>query len=113
MRKAYEEVSINEDIKLETLEITNPDTVGIIFHKQRQKILRLLIEKEMTIIELSQVVYSNDNKKLNPGTVKRYLKDLEKYDLITLSRIVKNKFGINMKYYRAIAKKFNVNISFP
>ena len=67
-----------------------------------------MIQEELTIIEISKKLDG-----LNPGTVKRHLTDLENAKLIVLSKEVRNEFGINMKYYRAVAKQFHVNLSFP
>ena len=98
---------IDNEIK-EELEITSHAVVSVLFHELKQQILLLLIQKEMTIIEISKTL---DN--LNPGTVKRHLSDLEANNLIILSKELKNEYGINMKYYRSVAKKFKVNLSFP
>ena len=98
-----EEQPIKEEMQIEEYSV-----VSVLFHSQKQEILKLLITEELTIIEISKKL-SN----LNPGTVKRHLTDLEKAKLIYLSKEVRNEFGINMKYYRAVAKQFHVNLSFP
>ncbi len=100
------ESSENNSI-MEEKTIINPNTVPILFHEKKQSILKLLIEKEMNIIDLKNVT------KLNPGTIKRHINDLVTNDLAELSTEKVNKFGINMKYYRATAKKFLINIKWP
>ena len=92
----------------EEMHIHDHSVVSILFHDKKQEILKLLIDEELTIIEISKKLGD-----LNPGTVKRHLTDLENAQLIYLSREERNEFGINMKYYRAVAKKFLVNLSFP
>ena len=92
----------------EEMQIRDHSVVSVLFHTQKSAILKLLIDEELTIIEISKKL-----EDLNPGTVKRHLTDLENAHLIYLSKEVRNEFGINMKYYRAVAKSFNVNLSFP
>ena len=87
--------------------ITNPATVPILFHPKKEEILRLLIKKEMTIIELKHATG------LNPGTVKRHLTDLLNHKLVFISHEKVNEFSIVMKYYRASAKEFKFDIIWP
>ena len=87
--------------------ITDPETVPIIFHKQKNEILKHLIKKDLTIANLKQLT------ELNPGTIKRHIDDLESKGLIFLSQQHQNRFGFNMKFYRAVAKEFIINIKFP
>jgi len=96
----------DETIKLEK-KITDPNAVPILFHEKKQLILKLLIEKEMTIIDIKNAI------KMNPGTIKRHIKDLVENKLVKQSRIETNKYGIKMKYYRATAKRFIFNIEWP
>ena len=91
----------------ENIKITDPAVIPIIFHKKKSLILQLLIKKEMTIIDLKKAT------KMNPGTVKRHINDLLKYNLVFVSRTVKNEFSIKMKYYSASAKTFNFEIGWP
>lgn len=105
-----EENDISQDKEEQILnekEITDPNTVPILFHEKKQMILKLLIEKEMTIIDLKNSI------KMNPGTIKRHLEDLMEKNLVNQSRIKINKFGITMKYYRATAKHFIIKIEWP
>ena len=87
--------------------ISDPSVVPILFHKQKQLILKLLLEKEFNIMELKQ------ETKLNPGTIKRYLDDLVSKELVTLTRKVQNEYGFFLKYYRATAKSFTIHIEWP
>ncbi len=97
-----------ENIIKDEIQIKDYAVVSVLFHVQKSEILKLLINEELTIIEISKRLDG-----LNPGTVKRHLTDLENANLIYLSKEVRNEFGINMKFYRAVAKRFNVNLSFP
>ncbi|MFX1254799.1 MAG: winged helix-turn-helix domain-containing protein [Promethearchaeota archaeon] len=87
--------------------ITDHEAVPILFHSQKQKILKFLLEKEMTIIDLKKAT------NMNPGTIKRHLTDLVKKGLVKQSRTVINKYSITMKYYRATAKQFIIKIKWP
>lgn len=87
--------------------ITNPEAVSIIFHEKKGEILKHLIYREMTLIDLK---HATD---LNPGTVKGHLTDLLEHDLVFISRESVNEFKIVMKYYRASAKSFIFNIVWP
>ena len=51
--------------------------------------------------------------KLNPGTVKRHLEELINDNLVQFSHMRKNKFNINMKYYRATALKYHFEWDWP
>jgi transcriptional antiterminator len=87
--------------------ISDPSVVPVLFHKQKQLILKLLLEKEFNIMELKQ------ETNLNPGTIKRYLDDLVSKELIFLARKVQNEYGFFLKYYRATAKSFIIHIEWP
>lgn len=84
--------------------ISNPSAVPIVFHEKKGAILKLLIEKEMTIIDLKHVTG------MNPGTIKRHLNDLLEYGLIQISRTQISEHSIVMKYYRAVAKEIEFDI---
>jgi DNA-binding transcriptional ArsR family regulator len=90
---------------LEEIIITDPDTVPILFHPEKQKLLRFLIQDEYTIIALSKMT------DMNPGTIKRHLTDLVTYGLAVQSRDDQNEYGIKMKFYRATAKKYRIEIT--
>ncbi|MHA1818889.1 MAG: winged helix-turn-helix domain-containing protein [Promethearchaeota archaeon] len=89
---------------VESLIITNPDTIKLLLHKRNQQIIELLYVHEKNIIEMKNEL------KLNPGTIKRHLDALLKANLIYLSNIVVNEYGIRMKYYRVRAKKFIIQL---
>lgn len=96
----------NPQIK-EELTISNPLAIPIIFHEKKGMILKLLIEKEMTIIDLKH------ETGLNPGTIKRHIDDLLHHDLVFISRTKISDQSVVMKFYRAAAKKFLFNIKWP
>ncbi|NHI92900.1 MAG: ArsR family transcriptional regulator [Candidatus Lokiarchaeota archaeon] len=91
---------------LDKKEFSDPELLQILAHEKNQLILNLLIKQEMTIIDLKNLT------KLNPGTIKRHLDLLIDKNLIFQSRIEINRYGIRMKYYRASAKQFDINIKF-
>ena len=107
MRYKSDSVTTDQVHIKEEIDVTDPDVIPIIFHKKKSFILQLLIKEEMTIIDLKKAI------KMNPGTIKRHINDLLKYNLVFVSRTEKNEFSIIMKYYRASAKTFNFEISWP
>ena len=101
-----------EDRKLDTkiLDqkiITEPEAVPILFHSTKQKILEILIEREMTIIDLKRSLG------LNPGTIKRHLDDLIEAGLVVQVRTMENKYKVVMRFFRSTAKCFIVNLRWP
>ncbi|MFW9997310.1 MAG: winged helix-turn-helix domain-containing protein [Candidatus Odinarchaeota archaeon] len=97
---------IDDPIAMEKV-IVNPKTVPVLFHENKQKLLILLIEKEMNIIDLKNAT------NLNPGTIKRHLTDLVEQELVKQTRIETNNYGVKMKFYRATAKQFIVTMKWP
>lgn len=91
----------------EEIALAEPCAVPIVFHEKKGQILKLLIKKEMTIIDLKHATG------MNPGTIKRHLDDLLQYDLILISKEQLSEYSIMMKFYRAVAKKFVFNIEWP
>ncbi len=89
----------------EEITLTDPCAVPIVFHEKKGQILKLLIKKEMTIIDLKHATG------MNPGTIKRHLDDLLLYEIIHISKEQLSEYSIMMKYYRAVAKKFSFNIT--
>lgn len=87
--------------------INSPETVPILFHEKKQELLKELMIKENTIIDLKNIT------SMNPGTIKRHLQDLVLAGLVIQTRTEKNIYGVNMKYYRASAKSFVVNLKWP
>ncbi len=96
----------NEQI-IEELLITDPTVVPILFHEKKAMILKLLIKKEMTIIDIKNTTG------LNPGTIKRHLNDLLKYNLVFIAKKEINDYSIIMKFYRAKAKSYRFEITWP
>ncbi|QEE14435.1 ArsR family transcriptional regulator [Promethearchaeum syntrophicum] len=99
---ASEKVEIQDE-----LIITESSLVLIILHDKKKLILEQILEKDMTIQDLRQKIG------LNPGTIKRHLDDLKLHNLVFESRIEKNDYNITMKYYRAVARSFKINIQIP
>jgi DNA-binding transcriptional ArsR family regulator len=87
--------------------LTNPVLVPILFHEKKKQILEMLVQEELTLKMLSKKTSTN------PGIIKRHLTDLLNNNLITISRIETNKYSVNMKFYRSIAKKFKIDIDWP
>jgi len=102
--------SINTSEKQEIqdeLIITDSSLVLIVLHDKKKLILEHLLENEMTIQDLSQAIG------LNPGTIKRHLKNLLENKLIFSPRHTFNDYNIKMTYYRAVAKSFKISIQIP
>ncbi len=95
-----------KDIKEEMI-IEDPSTVSLLDHKKKQELLLLLIEKELNILQLSKAT------DINPGTIKRHIDQLSTANLVKISRIEQNNWGVKMKFYRARAKQFTVKYSWP
>ena len=87
--------------------ITDSSLVLIVLHDKKKLILENLLKKDMTIQDLRQSIG------LNPGTIKRHLDDLKLHKLVFESRIEKNDYNITMKFYRAVAKSFKINVQIP
>ena len=92
---------------LEIMEISDPKVVHVLFHEQKQQILKLLIENELNLKEI------RDLTKINPGTVKRHLEGLLEFNLIYQSKTEVNNYSITMKFYKARAKNYLVNLKWP
>ncbi|MCE7743344.1 MAG: ArsR family transcriptional regulator [Candidatus Heimdallarchaeota archaeon] len=87
--------------------VSNPSAVPVIFHEKKSQILKCLINKEMTIIDLKH------KTGLNPGTIKRHIDDLLEVKLIYISREQLSEYGMVMKYYRAVSKSYKFLIEWP
>jgi DNA-binding transcriptional ArsR family regulator len=92
---------------LEELIVSDPGVVPILFHEQKQMILKLLVTQEMTIIDIKK------QTNLNPGTIKRHLDDLLEFGLISATREEIGPNSILMRFYRAKARSFLVKIRWP
>ena len=99
---------IKEDLFMEeSISISDPAKVVVILHEKKLIILEHLIKKAMTIQDLRKITG------MNPGTIKRHLKDLLANGLVKVARTIKNDYNITMTYYRAMAKEFNISIHIP
>lgn len=85
----------------------SPKLVKILFHEKRHVILSSLVEKEMTVYDLKTSL------NLNPGVVKRHIDILLKAGIIVQTRTATNELGMNLKYYRARAENFCIEIEWP
>jgi predicted ArsR family transcriptional regulator len=95
-----------EDINEEML-LSDPSVVAILDHEMKQELLMLLIEKELNILEINKIT------EINPGTIKRHIDSLLQANLIKMTRIESNNWGVKMKFYRATAKRYTVKYSWP
>ena len=105
MRLARDEI-VNPEIRDELI-VKEARVIPVLFHEQRETIMKLLIDGQRNIIDLSKVT------KMNPGTIKRHVDLLVQHGLATLSTIDTNEYGIKLKYYRATARKFTFSFSWP
>jgi predicted transcriptional regulator len=99
--------NITDNKILAVLEIKNLKSAQGLLHKDKNLIIRNLIEEEKKIIELKTLC------KINPGTIKRHLDNLIELGLVSNPRININAKNIKEKYYRAVAKKFIIHIEIP
>lgn len=88
----------------DVITIKDPSAVPVVFHEKKSIILKLLVDKEMTIIDLKHATG------MNPGTIKRHLNDLLNHGLILISRTQISEHSIVMKFYRAVAKEIRFDI---
>lgn len=66
-----------------------------------------MIRAERTIYDLKRLL------NLNPGIIKRHIDDLMEKGLILQTRIGTNNMGMNLKYYRAVARKYIIHLEWP
>lgn len=87
--------------------IESPVAIELLLHDQKKKILELLIEKDMNLMELKNVTG------INPGTIKRYIFEMKDAGLVipTIEKMHQN--GIRMQFYRAKAKHFVIHFRWP
>jgi DNA-binding transcriptional ArsR family regulator len=78
--------------------VEKPQDIRLIFSKKHNMILKLVMEKEMSISEISRAL------DFNPGSVHYHLKELEKRGFVKLVR-EEVKGGVVKKYYRSVAKR--------
>lgn len=91
----------------ERKEFSNPTVITVIGHEKKARILRLLVEEDLTIMDLKKLT------KINPGTIKRHIEDLVEAKLVFQSQILQNEYGFKLKYYRATARKFVFHLEWP
>lgn len=87
--------------------LSDPEIITIFKSEGKQEILRILITQEMNLHDLRKKL------EMNPGTVKRHLDQLLEYKLIEQTREDTNSWGVKMKYYRSVAKRFIIHYSWP
>jgi DNA-binding transcriptional ArsR family regulator len=78
--------------------VEKPQDIRLIFSKKHNMILKLVMEKEMSISEIARAL------DFNPGSVHYHLKELEKRGFVKLVR-EEVKGGVVKKYYRSVAKR--------
>ncbi len=92
---------------MDEIVLTDPAVAPILFHKQKQQILGLLINQEMNIIDLKHATGEN------PGSIKRHLTDLLDAGLIAATRQEMSQNGILMRFYRARARSYFLQVRWP
>ncbi len=78
--------------------VDKPQDLRLIFSEKHNRILKLVMEKELSISDIARAL------DINPGSVHYHLKELEKHGLVRLVR-EEVKGGVVKKYYRAAAKR--------
>ena len=99
--------SSSEFILKDEMIVTDVDAISLFKSGGKQDILRVLMENEMNIHDLKNAL------KMNPGTIKRHLDQLLEFKLIVQTREDENSWGVRMKYYRTVARKFIINFHWP
>jgi DNA-binding transcriptional ArsR family regulator len=89
----------NQDI----LVLDQADDIRLIMSEKHNRILKLVIQKEMSISDIARTL------DMNPGSVYYYLKELEKHGLVKQVR-EEIKGGIVKKYYRSSAKRIALEL---
>ena len=91
----------------ETKEITDPALIMQVMHSNKQRILKEIFQQGRTIQELKNLTG------MNPGTIKRHLDELMKHSLVDVERTDRNEYKILMKFYRTVAKNFEIHFTLP
>ncbi len=78
--------------------VDNPQDLRLIFSEKHNRILKLVMEKELSISDIARAL------NVNPGSVHYHLKELEKHGLVIQVR-EEVKGGIVKKFYRSSAKR--------
>jgi DNA-binding transcriptional ArsR family regulator len=89
----------NQDI----LVLDQADDIRLIMSEKHNRILKLVIQKEMSISDIARTL------DMNPGSVYYYLKELEKHGLVKQVR-EEIKGGIVKKYYRSSARRIALEL---
>jgi len=82
--------------------VDKPQDIRLIFSEKHNMILRLLMERDLSISDIAKIL------SLNPGSVHYHLKELEKHGLVKQVR-EEVKRGIIKKYYRSAAKRIVID----
>jgi DNA-binding transcriptional ArsR family regulator len=90
-----------------TVQINDPDIMPFLTHEKKQLIMKSIQKEPMTIMDLSKAT------KMNAGTIKRHLTDLEEAGLVALFREAFNDRKILLKYYTVAADKFIFHYEWP
>ncbi len=86
------------DATPDVLVIDDPQDIKLIFSEKHNMVLKLVVEKEMSISDIARALG------INPGSAHYYLKELEKHGLVKQVRS-EVKGGVVKKYYRAAARR--------
>lgn len=86
------------DATPDVLVIDDPQDIRLIFSEKHNMVLKLVVEKEMSISDIARSLG------INPGSAHYYLKELEKHCLVKQVRS-EVKGGVVKKYYRAAARR--------
>ncbi|MHA1991593.1 MAG: hypothetical protein ACW981_13335 [Candidatus Hodarchaeales archaeon] len=73
--------------------------------RKKQELLAILTKNDIDILELKRVL------NLNPKTSERHIDQLMNTNLIEMTKIETNKWGIRTEFYRTTAKRYIVKYS--
>ena len=100
MVTAHDINSEEDTIIKDEIEITDSESVLIILNEKRKQILKLLLNRAMTIRDLK------NETKINPGTIKRHIDKLMEHKFVFLQKEETTDNRVVMKFYRATARSF-------
>jgi len=95
------------EFPLSSTTITDPALVLLLLHETKRIIINLLCRSALNIQQLKEAT------NINPGTIKRHLTDLENAGLVMVAEERLNEYNIKMKFYRATAMEFKIEITLP
>ena len=84
------------------LVVEKPQDIRLIFSEKHNLILRLVMERELSISDIARLL------DMNPGSVHYHLKELEKHGLVRQVR-EEVKGGVVKKYYHSTAKRILID----